>query len=143
MGKGGSELEIAVKLRPDYAQAWSDLGGVRRVEGDLKGGQLALERAAALNPDDGTAQYRLGLVCLENREPHQAVEHFKVALLHEPDDRATLYNLALAFRRDGQESEAKRIDDRMAKLIQTRTKAAATGQPIAHPNDSRMNLHES
>jgi Flp pilus assembly protein TadD len=143
MGKAASELEIAVKLRPDYAEAWSDLGGVRRLEGDPKGGQQALERAVALNPDDGTAQYRLGLVCLENREPHKAIEHFKVALLHDPDDRATLYDLALAFRRDGQESEAKRIDDMLAKLIQARNKVAATGQEIGNLNDAGMALEKS
>jgi len=34
--KSESELQIAVKLRPDYAEAWSDLGGVRRLEVTLR-----------------------------------------------------------------------------------------------------------
>jgi Flp pilus assembly protein TadD len=143
MGKAASELEIAVKLRPDYAKAWSDLGGVQRLGGDAKGAQQSLERAVALDPDDETTQYRLGLQCLENREPHKAIEHLKVALQHDPDDRATLYNLALAFRRDGQEDEAKRIDDRLSKLNQARNKVAATGQAIGNLTDAGMALEKS
>jgi len=143
MGKASSELEVAVKSRPDYAKAWSDLGGVRRLEGDPKGAQQALERAVALDPGDETAQYRLGLQCLENREPHRAIDYFRKALQHEPDDRAILYNLALALRRDGQEVEAKRVDDRLSKLIQTRNKVAATGQGIGDLNDAGMALEKA
>jgi tetratricopeptide (TPR) repeat protein len=143
MGKAASELEIAVKLRPDYAQAWSDLGGVQRVRGDPEGAQQALERAVALDPDDETAQYRLGLQYLENRQPHRAIGCFNKVLQHGPEDRAILYNLALALRRDGQEGQAKRVYDRLAKLIQTRNKVAATGQTIGDLNDAGMALEKA
>jgi tetratricopeptide (TPR) repeat protein len=141
--KAAAELEIAVKLRPDFAPAWSDLGGARRLLGDIEGGQKALERAVALDPEDGTAQYRLGLVYLENREPHNAIEHFQSALRHEPGDRATLYNLALAYRRDGQEDEAKRVDEQLAKMLGARNKVAATGMAIGNLNDEGMALEKA
>jgi len=143
MGRAALELEIAVKLQPDYAEAWSDLGGVLRVQGDPKGAQQALERAVALQPDDEKAQYRLGLQYLEDSQPHRAIGCFKKALQHEPEDRANLYNLALAFRRDGQEGEATRVDDRLSKLIQTRNKVAATGQAIGDLNDAGMALEQA
>jgi Flp pilus assembly protein TadD len=143
MGKAAAELEIAVKLRPDYAEAWSDLGGVRRVEGDLKGAQQALEQAVALEPDDEKAQYRLGLQYLESRQPHKAVDCFSKALQHEPEDRAILYNLALALRRDGQEGEAKRVDDRLSHLTQARNKVDATGVAIGDLNDAGMALEKA
>ncbi len=143
MDKAAAQLEIAVKLRPDYAKAWSDLGAARRLAGDTKGGQQALERAVALDPHDETAQYRLGLACLENREAHQAIGHFEVALRDDPNDRATLYNLALAFRRDGQAAEAKRIDDKLAKLIQASNQVAAVGQSIGNLTDAGMALEKS
>jgi cytochrome c-type biogenesis protein CcmH/NrfG len=138
-----SELETAVMLRPNYAEAWSDLGGIRRLEGDAKSAQQALERAVALNPDDEKAQYRLGMQCLQNAEPHKAVDHLRKVLRHDPDDRAALYNLALALRRDGQEDEAKRVDDRLSKLLQSRSKAAAAGQAIGDLNDGGRALEES
>jgi tetratricopeptide (TPR) repeat protein len=141
--KASSELEIAVKLRPDYAEAWSDLGGIRRLEADPKGAQQALERAVALNPGDGTAQYRLGLQCLENGEPHKAIVPLQAALRHDPDDRATLYNLALALRRDGQVNEAQRIDDKQSKLAQTRNKAAGTGLAAGDLNNAGLALEKA
>jgi len=67
----------------------------------------------------------LGAQCLENGEPHKAVDHFRKALRHESDDRATLYNLALALRREWQASEAKRVADKLSKIFQTRNNAAA------------------
>jgi len=141
MGKAESELEIAVKLRPDYVEAWADLGGVRRLDANPEGAQRALERAVALNPNDGTAQYRLGLQCLENGEPHKAIEHLRVALRHEPDDRATLYNLALALRRDGQESAAKSVNDRLSRLAKKRNDMANTGA-AGDLNDAGMALEK-
>jgi Flp pilus assembly protein TadD len=128
--KAISQLEIAVKLRPDYAQAWSDLGGVRRLEGDSKGAQQALERAVALDPHDEKAQYRLGVQCLENGRPHEAANYFSKALHGDPDDPAILYNLALALRRDGHGTEAKEVDEKLSKLLQKRNKVAATGLAI-------------
>jgi len=95
--KAAAELEIAVELRPDYAQAWSDLRAARRLLSDIKGGQEALERAVVLNPHDETTHYRLGLVYLANRKPHKAIGHFQAALRHDPYDGATLYNLALTY----------------------------------------------
>jgi len=91
---------------------------VRRLEGDSEGARQALEQAVALDSGDEKAQYRLGAQCLENGEPHKAVDHFRKALRHESDDRATLYNLALALRRDGQASEAKRVADKLSKIFQ-------------------------
>ena len=143
MGNAVSELETAVMLRPNYAEAWSDLGGIRRLKGDANSAQQALERAVALNPDDEKAQYRLGVQCLQNAEPHKAVDHLRKVLRHDPDDRAALYNLALALRRDGQEDEAKRVDDRLSKLLQSRSKAAAAGQAIGDLNDGGRALEES
>jgi tetratricopeptide (TPR) repeat protein len=143
VAKSESELQIAVKLRPDYAEAWSDLGGVRRLEGDTKGARQALEQAVALDSGNEKAQYRLGAQCLESGEPHKAVDHFRKALRHDPDDRATLYNLALALRRDGQMNEAKLVADKVSKIVQTRSEVAATGLAIGELNDAGMRLEKS
>src|ERR1700726_3926363 len=46
--KAMDELERAVHLRPDYATAWSDLGGLRRLALDNAGAIEALQRAVVL-----------------------------------------------------------------------------------------------
>src|SRR5713101_8566076 len=58
------EFQTAVHLRPDYAEAWSDLGGIRRLALDNAGAIGALQRAVALKPEDAVAQYRMGQLYL-------------------------------------------------------------------------------
>jgi tetratricopeptide (TPR) repeat protein len=86
-----AEFQKAVQLRPDYAEAWSDLGGMRRLVLDHDGALIALERAVELKPDDALTQYRLGQLYLEDGEALNAVEHLKQAVRNDPEDRATLY----------------------------------------------------
>jgi tetratricopeptide (TPR) repeat protein len=121
-----ADLERAVQLRPDFAEAWSDLGTVRR---NLLGDASALsafERAVRLDPKNGKAQFRLGSEYLRGGKPHLAVEHLREALRLDPDDRATLYNLQMALRADGQVEQAKRIENRMGELLRQRSRASET-----------------
>lgn len=141
--KAIAELQKAVQLRSDYAEAWSDLGGMRRLALDDDGARLALERAVALQPDDALAQYRLGLQYRKNGEPHKAVEHLRQALRYNPEDRATLYNLELALREEGQLEAAKRIGKRMAELLGKSSQAAATALTAANLNSEGIQLEKS
>ncbi|MGA8622362.1 MAG: tetratricopeptide repeat protein, partial [Candidatus Sulfotelmatobacter sp.] len=59
------ELQKALSLNPDYEEAWSDLGGMRRLNLDNAGAIEALQRAVTLKPDDAIAQYRLGQLYLD------------------------------------------------------------------------------
>src|SRR5882724_5618382 len=116
MDKAMVELQWAVRLRPDYAEAWSDLGGMRRLALDSAGAIEALQKAVALKPDDALAQYRLGQLYLQGGQAFKAVQHLKQALFYTPNDRATLYNLMLALRKAGRSEEARPIEKRMAEL---------------------------
>jgi protein O-GlcNAc transferase len=118
------ELQTAVHLLPNYAEAWSELGGMRRLDLDNAGAIGALQRAVALKPDDALAQYRLGQLYLQDGHAFKAVEHLKQALFYAPNDRATLYNLMLALRKAGRLEEARPIEKRMAECS-----IKATGPP--------------
>jgi tetratricopeptide (TPR) repeat protein len=119
-----AELERAVLLRPDFAEAWSDLGTVRRALLDEAGALSAFERAVRIDPENTKAQFRLGSEYLHSGKPHQAVEHLSEALRRDPDQRAALYNLQMALREDGQIEEAKRVEARMAELLRQRSRAS-------------------
>src|SRR3984893_7830481 len=121
------ELQRALHLRPDYAKAWSDLGGMRRLALDNAGAIGALQRAVALKPDDALAQYRLGQLYLQDGHAFKAVEHLKQALFCAPNDRATLYNLMLALRKAGRSEEARPIEKRMAELQHQSARASEVG----------------
>jgi tetratricopeptide (TPR) repeat protein len=141
--KSTAEFQKAVQLRPDYAEAWSDLGGMRRLALDHDGAMQALERAVALKPDDALAQYRLGQLYLQDGQALKAALHLKQALSYAPDDRATLYNLMLALRRTGQSEEAKPIEERMAELQHQSDRASDVGLAASGLNSEGIQLEKS
>jgi tetratricopeptide (TPR) repeat protein len=141
--KSIAELQRAVQLRPDYAEAWSDLGGMRRLALDHLGAVQALERAVALKPDDALAQYRLGQLYLQDGQALTAVKHLKRALSFAPNDRATLYSLILALRKTGQAEEAKPIEERMAVLQHQSARASELGLAASSLNSEGIQLEKS
>jgi tetratricopeptide (TPR) repeat protein len=141
--KSIAELQKAVQLRPDYAEAWSDLGGMRRLALDDVGAVQALERAVGLKPDDALAQYRLGQLYLQGGQAGKAVAHLKQALSYAPDDRATLYNLMLALRKTGRLEEAKPIEERMAELQNQSNRASEVGLAASGLNSEGIQLEKS
>jgi tetratricopeptide (TPR) repeat protein len=143
MAKSESELQIAVKLRPDYAEAWSDLGGVRRLEGDAKGARQALEQAVALDSGDEKAQYRLGQLYLQEGESGKAIDHLKIALLGDPSDVATLYSLDRALRKAGKLEEAKPIEKQLAELRAKSDRASTVALAASRLNDEGIALEKS
>jgi len=143
MDKAMVELQWAVRLRPDYAEAWSDLGGMRRLALDSAGAIEALQKAVALKPDDAFAQYRLGQLYLQDGHAFKAVEHLKQALFYAPNDRATLYNLMLALRKAGRSEEARPIEKRMAELQDQSARASEVGFDASDLNSEGIQLERS
>ena len=137
------ELQRALHLRPDYAEAWSDLGGMRRLALESAGAIEALQRAVALKPDDALAQYRLGQLYLQDGHPLKAIEHLKQALFYTPNDRATLYNLMLALRKAGRSEEARPIEKRMAELQHQSDRASEVGFAASDLNSEGIQLERS
>jgi tetratricopeptide (TPR) repeat protein len=141
--KSIDELEKGIQLRPDYAEAWSDLGGMRRLSLDNSGAVQALERAVALNPHDSTAQYRLGQLYLQNGETAKALDHLKIALLGDPSDVATLYSLDRTLRRAGKPEEAKPIEKQLAELRAQSDRASTVALAASRLNDEGIALEKS
>ena len=137
------ELQKAVQLRPDYAEAWSDLGGLRRISLDQKGAVQALEKAVALNPDDVTAQYRLGQQYLQNGNADKAIEHLRKASLGDPGDIAALYNLDRALRKAGRLGEAEPIERKIAELRERTDRASSVALAASRLNDEGIELEKS
>jgi tetratricopeptide (TPR) repeat protein len=137
------EFQKAVQLKPDYAEAWSDLGGMRRLALDHVGAVRALERAIGLKPDDALAQYRLGQLYLQEGEALKAVAHLKQALSLAPDDRATMYNLMLALRKTGRLEEVKPIEARLAELQRQSDRASEVGLAATALNSAGVQLEKS
>jgi len=141
--KSIDELEKSIQLRPEYAEAWSDLGGMRRLSLDSDGAVQALEKAVALNPHDSTAQYRLGQVFLQDGETAKALDHLKIALLGDPSDVAALYSLDRALRKAGKLEEAKPIEKQLAELRAKSDRASTVALAASRLNDEGIAMEKS
>lgn len=141
--KSIDQLQKAVQLRPDYAEAWSDLGGMRRLALDHSGALQALSKAVALNPDDAIAQYRLGQLYLQDGDTVQAIRHFKTALRRDPDDIATLYNLDRALHKAGRLEEAHPIEKQLAESRERTDRASTFAVAASRLNSEGIELEKS
>jgi tetratricopeptide (TPR) repeat protein len=121
--KAASELEQAVALRPDFAEAWSDLGDARKTLADVPGAIAALRRAVTVSPEDAVAQARLGSLLLDNGSAHEAVEHLDAAVRADPKNQSALNALQRALRKDGQLERAEAAKKELAELIRRRDEA--------------------
>jgi tetratricopeptide (TPR) repeat protein len=118
--KAAAQLEQAVSIRPDFPEAWSDLGDARRVLLDVAGSVAALQRAVQLKPGDAVAQYRLGAEYLRQDKAHLALEHLEQAYRVNPDDQSTLNSLQMALREDGKPEQAAAIKRKLVELLRKR-----------------------
>ncbi|MBV9265754.1 MAG: tetratricopeptide repeat protein [Acidobacteriaceae bacterium] len=118
--KAAGELEQAVRLRPNFAEAWSDLGQTRKLLLDDPGALTAFEHAVAANPQDPVAQYRLGAEYLRQENLHSALDHLQKAYLLNPEDQSTLNALQIALRQNGDVEGANRIKLQLAQLLRDR-----------------------
>jgi Flp pilus assembly protein TadD len=115
-----TQLETAVRLRPDFAAAWSDLGQVRKQILDDSGALTAFEHAVATNPRDAVAQYRLGAEYLHQEKTQPAIEHLRQAYELNPSDQSTLNALQMALRQSGDIDGADRLKQQLAELLRDR-----------------------
>jgi tetratricopeptide (TPR) repeat protein len=115
-----TQLETAVRMRPDFAEAWSDLGQVRKQMLDDSGALTAFEHAAAANPRDAVAQYRLGAEYLHQDKTQPAIDHLRQANKLNPSDQSTLNALQMALRQSGDIDGADRLKQQLAELLRDR-----------------------
>ncbi len=121
--KAAAALQQAVELRPDFAEAWSDLGNARKSLYDDSGALAAFRRAVSLSPDDAVAQYRLGAQLLDTGAAHDAVEHLDSAVRLDPKNQSALNALQRALRQDGQVERAEAVKARLTGLLRERDQA--------------------
>lgn len=115
-----AHLEQAVALRPEFEEAWSDLGEARKALLDDAGAVAAYQRAVDLSPDDPVPQTRLGLKLLDLGRAHEAVPHLREAARLDPKNQSALNALQSALRKDGQADAADVVRRQLLELLRER-----------------------
>ena len=93
----------AIRLKPDYAKAFTNRGNARGNKGDLEGALQDFEQAIRLKPDVAEAFYNRGLARYNKGDLEGALQDYNEAIRLKPD-----YALALKNR----EAVRKAIADR-------------------------------
>jgi tetratricopeptide (TPR) repeat protein len=141
--EAAAQLQQAVVLRPDFAEAWSDLGAARKTLLDDAGALAAMKRAVELKPADAVAQYRLGAEYLRQNQAHLAVVHLQAAYRLNPEDQSTLNALQSALRQDGQTEEANKVRRALADLLHQRDEARQNALSAVRINNEGAELQKS
>ena len=102
-----TDLTRAVKLRPDIAEAFHNLGFAFEKTGDLRNAARAYERALNLKPDYPSALNNLGyLLATSGTEPAKAVALCQRAVELQPNSASFQDSLGWSLYKAGRHSEA-------------------------------------
>ena len=135
-------LEKAVRVRPDFALALSDLGRLHFLNGDVERAVEFFDRAIAASPALPQAHHNLGTVRLAQRNAEGAEAHFRRALEEWPDFAEAHYGLGEALEARGESEDALR---RYRRAVSVKPDFALAhfrlGNLLARTDDSDTAVH--
>ena len=103
-----THLEEALRLRPDYAEARTNLGSVLQAQGRLNEAIDAFRQALRNKPKDGQVHFNLGNALTAAGRIDEAIDHFRQATSFTPGSFEAHNNLAVALGSRGRFEEAIR-----------------------------------
>jgi Flp pilus assembly protein TadD len=106
-GKARTAYEEMLKLQPESALLWANLGAVEQQAGRLKEARSAFEKAVKYGPDLPQSWSSLGLICVQQGDLYLAVSMFTRAIHEEPLDPRAHNHLAMAVRALGWHTAAE------------------------------------
>jgi tetratricopeptide (TPR) repeat protein len=119
-----AEFREAIRLRPDYAEAHSNLGLVLIQGGDDPGGIAALREAVRISPDYAEAHANLG-AALTPTDADEAIRELEKAVALAPNAIKAQFNLAVAYGSSPTAGVAKEIEQLRKLIAQAPTFAPA------------------
>ena len=107
------EYSKAVKLRPDLAETYNNLGVAQKRKGQLENAAGNFNRALERRPDYSPALSNRGWVFVEQQKWLEARKDFERALTIEPEDQGALQGLARVLEHTKDYAGAQKILSRL------------------------------
>jgi Tfp pilus assembly protein PilF len=93
-----AQYEKVVQLKPDFPQAYNNLGVALKRKGELRRAAESFNKALQLKPDYGAALNNRGWTLAEQSRWSEARRDFEQALKLDPNDDGALYGLSQSLR---------------------------------------------
>ena len=105
-GEAISHYKMAIKINPDYAPTYNNLGIILGAEGKTEEEISHYKMAIKINPDVAEAHSNLANVLQKRGKNSEAISHYKMAIKIKPDYAPAYNNLGNALGKEGKFSEA-------------------------------------
>ena len=96
----------ALAIKPDYADAYNNMGITLKEQGKLEEAIEAYNKALAIKPDYAEAYNNMGNALQEQGKLEEAIEAYNKALSLKPDYADAYYNMGNALKEQGKLEEA-------------------------------------
>tara|TARA_B110000008_G_scaffold60207_1_gene59786 strand:+ start:424 stop:1995 length:1572 start_codon:yes stop_codon:yes gene_type:complete len=96
----------AIKIKPDYADAYNNLGAAQKEKGDIEEAIVSCKQALKIKPDYAEANINLGNALKEKSDLTNAINHYKLALRFNSKNAEAYYNMGIVFQERGDLEEA-------------------------------------
>jgi hypothetical protein len=106
-----ASCDKAIQLKPDYAEAYYNMGNALQGKGQLEVAIESYKKAIKIKPDYAEAYYNKGVALHDKKELEAAIESCKQALKIEPQYTEARTNLAGILEEHGKYQEAVRHYD--------------------------------
>jgi tetratricopeptide (TPR) repeat protein len=111
-----AEYEAAIKLAPNEPRLHEELGTEYRLAGKMQEAEQAYLKELEIDPENITAQYKLGVLALERGDPTKGKSLIEGALRVNPSLRHSDYNLGRAEMLLGNDAAAARHFERATSV---------------------------
>jgi protein O-mannosyl-transferase len=107
--------ERAIKILPNYPDAWNNLGVIKKDQGDLQGALTAYETALKWHLGHVAARVNMGQVFQTLGEDQKAIDAYVVALEGDSTHAIAGNNLAILYAQHGQADSARVFFERVLR----------------------------
>ena len=92
----------AIKIKPDYAEAYNNMGVALKEGGDPESAITSYKAALKIKPDYAGAYNNMGIVLQAKGDPEAALDNYKQALNIKPDYAEAYNNLGITLQAKGE-----------------------------------------